>query len=75
MAFSEKFEDALLLVAEKVDGNQYLTAIKNAFTAYMPFILSLIHISWGKRPGLFTNRQTNREDCLWIQSDPSSVSE
>ena len=44
MAFSEKFEDALLLVAEKVDGNQYLTAIKNAFTAYMPFILSLIHI-------------------------------
>lgn len=30
MAFSEKFEDALLLVAEKVDGNQYLTAIKNA---------------------------------------------
>ena len=39
MAFSEKFEDALLLVAEKVDGNQYLTAIKNAFTAYMPFII------------------------------------
>lgn len=39
MAFSEKFQDGLLLVAEKVDDNQYLAAIKNAFTAYMPFII------------------------------------
>lgn len=39
MSFSEKFQDGLLLVAEKVDDNQYLAAIKNAFTAYMPFII------------------------------------
>lgn len=37
--FSDKFQDALFLVAEKVDDNQYLSAIKNAFTAYMPFII------------------------------------
>ena len=39
MAFSEKFQDALLVIAEKVDDNQYLAAIKNAFSAYMPFII------------------------------------
>ncbi len=38
-AFSEKFQDGLLTVAEKVDDNQYLAAIKNAFTTYMPFII------------------------------------
>lgn len=37
--FSEKFEDGLISIAEKVDDNQYLSAIKNAFTVYMPFIM------------------------------------
>lgn len=32
-------EDALITVAEKIDDNKYLQAIKNAFTAYMPFII------------------------------------
>lgn len=39
MNMSEKLQDILLLIAEKVDENQYLSAIKNAFTAYMPFII------------------------------------
>lgn len=39
MKFSEKFQDALLDVAEKVDSNQYLTAAKNAFVTWMPFIV------------------------------------
>lgn len=39
MAFSEKFQDGLMIIAEKVDDNQYLAAIKNAFTAFMPFII------------------------------------
>lgn len=37
--FKEKFEDGLLLVAEQVDSNKYLTAIKNAFTIFMPFVI------------------------------------
>ena len=37
--FSEKFENGLIVVAEKVDNNKYLGAIKNAFTAFMPFII------------------------------------
>lgn len=37
--FSEKLEDGLMLVAEKVDDNKYLGAVKNAFTAFMPFII------------------------------------
>lgn len=37
--FSEKVEDALMLVAEKVDDNKYLGAIKNTFTIFMPFII------------------------------------
>ncbi len=36
---SEKFEDGLMIVAEKVDDNKYLTSIKNAFTILMPFII------------------------------------
>ena len=36
---SEKFEDGLMAVAEKVDDNKYLGAIKNAFTTFMPFII------------------------------------
>ena len=39
MALKEKMEDALITVAEKIDDNKYLQAIKNAFTAYMPFII------------------------------------
>lgn len=38
--FSEKFEDALSVVAEKVDSNKYLGSIKDAFTAYVPFIIA-----------------------------------
>lgn len=37
--FKEKFEDVLLSVAEKADSNQYLTAVKNAFTIFMPFVI------------------------------------
>ena len=32
-------EDFLVLLAEKIDDNKYLQAIKNAFTIYMPFII------------------------------------
>lgn len=39
MKFSEKFQDTLLDLAEKVDSNQYLTATKNAFVTWMPFIV------------------------------------
>lgn len=39
MAFSDKFADALGIVAEAVDGNKYLSCIKNAFTFYMPFVI------------------------------------
>ncbi|MGN1405843.1 MAG: PTS sugar transporter subunit IIC [Erysipelotrichaceae bacterium] len=39
MQFSEKFQDTLMLIAEKVDDNQYLQAIKNAFTTFMPFVI------------------------------------
>lgn len=38
--FSEKFEDGLSVVAEKVDSNKYLGSIKDAFTAYVPFIIA-----------------------------------
>ena len=34
MAFSEKFEDVMMVVAEKVGDNVYLSAIKDAFTAF-----------------------------------------
>ena len=39
MAFSEKFEDVMMVVAEKVGDNVYLSAIKDAFTAFMPFVI------------------------------------
>ena len=39
MAFGEKFEDAMMTVAEVVGDNKYLMAIKDAFTAFMPFII------------------------------------
>lgn len=39
MSFSEKLEETLVVVAEKIDDNKYLQSIKNAFTTYMPFII------------------------------------
>lgn len=39
MSFSQKMEDKLVIVAEKIDDNKYLQSIKNAFTTYMPFII------------------------------------
>ena len=36
---SHKFEDAILVVAEKVDDNKYLASIKNAFTTFLPFVI------------------------------------
>jgi PTS system cellobiose-specific IIC component len=36
---SERFEDGLLIVAEKVEENKYLSSVKNAFTIFMPFII------------------------------------
>lgn len=35
----DKFADSLALMAEKVDGNKYLNALKTTFTIYLPFIL------------------------------------
>lgn len=37
--FGEKFENGLMVIAEKVDNNKYLGAIKDAFTTFMPFII------------------------------------
>ncbi len=37
--FSQKFEDGLMLIAEKVDDNKYLSSIKNSFTVFMPFVI------------------------------------
>lgn len=34
-----KFEDGLLVIAEKVEDNKYLGSIKNTFTIFMPFII------------------------------------
>ncbi|MFR4570010.1 MAG: PTS sugar transporter subunit IIC [Collinsella stercoris] len=39
MAFGEKFEDTMMTIAEVVGDNKYLMAIKDAFTAFMPFII------------------------------------
>jgi len=36
---SKKFEDGLLVIAEKVEENKYLGSIKNAFTIFMPFVI------------------------------------
>ncbi|MEG0170235.1 PTS sugar transporter subunit IIC [Anaerorhabdus sp.] len=38
-SFGQKFEDGLMVIAEKVDGNKYLGAIKDGFTTFMPFII------------------------------------
>jgi len=37
--FTEKFEDTLLVMAEKVEDNKYLGSVKNTFTIFMPFII------------------------------------
>lgn len=37
--FSEKFEDTLMMIAEKVDENKYLNSIKDSFTVFMPFVI------------------------------------
>lgn len=37
--FSDKVVDGLSLVAEKVDENKFLGAIKDSFTIYMPFVI------------------------------------
>ncbi|MCD7908660.1 MAG: hypothetical protein LUH04_13460 [Clostridium sp.] len=37
--FSDKFQNGLMIVAEKVDDNKYLSSIKNAFTVFMPFVI------------------------------------
>lgn len=36
---SQKFEDGLLVIAEKVEENKYLGSVKHAFTVFMPFII------------------------------------
>ena len=38
-SFGEKFEDTMMTVSEVIGDNKYLTAIKDAFTAFMPFII------------------------------------
>ncbi len=39
MSKFDKFADAMSLAAEKIDGNKYLSVIKNAFSTFMPFII------------------------------------
>lgn len=39
MKFSDKFADVVSKIALVIEGNKSLTTIKNAFTAYMPFII------------------------------------
>lgn len=39
MSFTEKFTVGLSKLAQVIQSNKYLTAIKNAFTSYMPFII------------------------------------
>lgn len=37
--FPGKFEDTLMVIAEKVDENKYLNSIKDSFTVFMPFVI------------------------------------
>lgn len=39
MSITEKFTVSLSKLAQVIQNNKYLTAIKNAFTSYMPFII------------------------------------
>lgn len=39
MAVFDKFTDFISIIAEKVDDNKYLAAIKGTFTIYLPFII------------------------------------
>lgn len=39
MGFFDKFGDRLLDLASKVDDNKYLSAIKNSFTQFLPFVV------------------------------------
>lgn len=39
MGFFDKFGDSLLDLASKVDDNKYLSAIKNSFTQFLPFVV------------------------------------
>lgn len=37
--FFDKFSDSLMVVAEKIEENRFLTAIKNSFSTFLPFII------------------------------------
>ena len=39
MGFIDKFSDNLIGIAEKVDDNKYLSAIKKSFTIFLPFVV------------------------------------
>lgn len=39
MSVLDRFSDRLLEIAEKVDDNKYLGAIKNSFTTFLPFVV------------------------------------
>lgn len=39
MSFTDRFTNAVSGVAQVIERNKFLTTIKNAFTAYMPFII------------------------------------
>ena len=66
-----------MLDTVKINHVQHISFTQSRLTDAVSVILSelLSYEHPSKRPGLFTNRRTNREDCLWIQSDPTSVSE
>lgn len=39
MGIVDRFSDKLIDIAEKVDDNKYLSAIKNSFTTFLPFVV------------------------------------
>ena len=40
LSIPEPIENALLDLADAIDGNKYISSIKDAFTAYVPFIIT-----------------------------------
>ncbi len=58
MSKMDKISDKLLDLAEKVDDNKYLGAIKNSFTTFLPFVVI------GSFANLFTNLICSTETGL-----------
>lgn len=65
MSKFDKFADAMSLAAEKIDGNKYLSVIKNAFSTFMPFIIVGSFASLGNY--VLTNTTTGLARFFCIQ--------